>query len=178
VQDDPAFSTGPFASLTSLDVGVKLIRLLSKKVEIEEITLCDPFITVIKNRKGEMNLSTIGPKTPATSSPEQLEAPSQPTGNPLQVLALLRWTASLTQRHHPLSRDSTPKPTEYRVTISKCCSNLCIWARPNPASRRDRAALPGSGETRWLVWSARRQVRSEVIRFRPRLRQDRNGPQG
>jgi AsmA protein len=80
------------------------MRLLIKKVEIEEITLCDPFITVIKNRKGEMNLSTIGPKTPATSSPEQLEAPSQPTGNPLQVLALLRWTASLSQRHHPLSR--------------------------------------------------------------------------
>ena len=83
VQDDPACSTGPFASLTSLDVGVKLMRLLSKKVEIEEITLRDPFITVIKNRKSEMNLSTIGPKTPATSSPEQPEALSQPTGNPL-----------------------------------------------------------------------------------------------
>ena len=89
VQDDPAFGTGPFASLTSLDVGVKLMPLLSKKVEVEEITLRDPLITIIKNRKGEMNLSTIGPKTPATSSPEQPEAPSPPTGNPLQVLALL-----------------------------------------------------------------------------------------
>lgn len=89
VQDDPAFGTGPFASFTSLDGGVKLIPLLSKKVEVEEITLRDPLIGVIKNRKGEMNLSTIGTKTPATSSPEQPKVPSQPTGNPLQVLALL-----------------------------------------------------------------------------------------
>jgi AsmA protein len=133
VQNDPAFSTGPFASLTSLDVGVKLTRLLSKKVEIEEITLRNPLITVIKNRKGEMNLSTIGPKTPATSSPEQPEAPSQPTGNPLQVLALLAVDRiSITGGTIPYRDDSTPKPTEYRVTISKCCSNLCIWARPQP----------------------------------------------
>src|SRR4249920_2384044 len=44
VMDDPAFSAGPFASLASLDVGVKLMPLLSGKVEVEEITLRDPVI--------------------------------------------------------------------------------------------------------------------------------------
>src|SRR3970040_32338 len=42
VLDDPSFSSGPFASLTSLDVGVKLMPLMSKKIEVEEITLRDP----------------------------------------------------------------------------------------------------------------------------------------
>ena len=116
VQDDPAYGTGPFASLTSLDVGVKLMPLLSKKVEVEEITLRDPLITVIKNRKGEMNLSTIGPKTLARPSSEQPEAPSQATGNPLQVLALLAVDrVAITGGTITYRDNSTPKSTEYRV---------------------------------------------------------------
>jgi uncharacterized protein involved in outer membrane biogenesis len=116
VQEDPTFGAGPFASLASLDVGVKLIPLLSKKVEVEEITLRDPFITIIKNRKGEMNLSTIGPKTPSTSSPEQPESPSQPTGNPLQVLALLAVDrVSITGGTITYRDESTTKPTEYQI---------------------------------------------------------------
>jgi AsmA protein len=116
VQDDPAFGTGPFASLTSLDVGVKLMPLLSKKVEVEEITLLDPLITIIKNRKGEMNLSTIGPKTPAASSPERPEAPSPPTGNPLQVLALLAVDrVSITGGTLTYRDESTTNPKEYEV---------------------------------------------------------------
>lgn len=60
VLDDPAFGTDPFASLGSLDVGVKLMPLLGGQVEVEEITLRDPVITVIKNKNGVLNVSTIG----------------------------------------------------------------------------------------------------------------------
>src|SRR5882762_8016613 len=42
VLDDPAFGSSPFTSLTSLNVRVKLLPLLSGKVEVEEITLRDP----------------------------------------------------------------------------------------------------------------------------------------
>lgn len=116
VQDDPAFGVSPFASLTSLDVGIKLMPLLSKKIEVEEITLRDPLITVIKNRKGEMNLSTIGPKARAKLSSEQPEAPSQPTGNPLQVLALLAVDrVSITGGTITYRDESTSKPMEYQV---------------------------------------------------------------
>src|SRR5574337_652062 len=52
VLDDPSFGLTPFASLSSLDVGVKLMPLLSGKVEVEEITLHQPVITVIKNTHG------------------------------------------------------------------------------------------------------------------------------
>ena len=86
VMDDPAFSSNPFASLTSLDVGVKLLPLLSKRVEIEDITLREPLITVIRNKDGLTNLSTLGPRTTAPSAPEKPEAQQ---GDPLQALALL-----------------------------------------------------------------------------------------
>lgn len=86
VMDDPSFSSSPFASLSSLDVGVKLLPLLSRTVEIEEITLRDPLITVIKNKDGVTNLSTLGPRTTAAAAPEK---PETQQGDPLQALALL-----------------------------------------------------------------------------------------
>ena len=88
VLDDPAFGSSSFTSLTSLDVGVKLMPLLSGKVEVEDITLRDPVITVIKNKNGVLNVSTIGrtgvelPKTPS-------RAPIPSTEGPLKILALL-----------------------------------------------------------------------------------------
>ncbi|HET9844253.1 MAG TPA: AsmA family protein [Nitrospira sp.] len=88
VMDDPSFSESPFASLNSLDVGVKLWPLLSKKIEVEEITLRNPVITVIKNKAGVTNVSTIGPKTPVTADRKQPDSPKQP-GDPLEALALL-----------------------------------------------------------------------------------------
>ena len=88
VLDDPAFSSGPFASLSSLDVGVKLMPLLSKSVEVEEITLHNPVITVIKNKNGVLNASTIGRKgVPVPEKPSRAPIPS-PEG-PLKILALL-----------------------------------------------------------------------------------------
>ena len=52
VLDDPAFGSGPFTSLASLDVAVKLRPLLGGKVEVEGITLLNPVITVINNKNG------------------------------------------------------------------------------------------------------------------------------
>jgi AsmA protein len=88
VLDDPAFGSSPLTSLTSLDIGVKLMPLLSGKVEVEEITLRNPVITVVKNKNGVLNVSTIGrtgvelPKTPS-------RAPIPSTEGPLKILALL-----------------------------------------------------------------------------------------
>jgi AsmA protein len=114
VQDDPAFRSGPFASLSSLDVGVKLLPLLSGKVEVEEVTLRDPVISVLKNKNGVLNVSTIGPPTVAPPKPE---GPlPQPTRNPLQALALLAVDRVSIEGGKLTYRDeSSPKPTEYVV---------------------------------------------------------------
>ena len=113
VLDDPAFGSSPFASLTSLDVGIKLMPLLGGKVEVEDITLRDPVITIIKNKNGVLNVSTIGqtgvelPKTPS-------RAPIPSTEGPLKILALLAVDRVSIAGGTLTYRDlSVTKPTEY-----------------------------------------------------------------
>ena len=115
VQDDPAFGSSPFTSLTSLDVGVKLMPLLSGKVEVEDITLRAPVIMLIKNKSGILNVSTIGrtgvdlPKTPS-------RAPIPSTEGPLKILALLAVDRVSIVGGQLTYRDlSAAKPTEYIV---------------------------------------------------------------
>ncbi len=113
VLDDPAFGSGPFASLSSLEVGVKLMPLLSSKVEVEKITLRQPVITVIKNQKGVLNVSTIGRK--GVSVPEKpSRAPIPSTEGPLKILALLAVDRVSIDGGKLTYRDlSVAKPTEY-----------------------------------------------------------------
>ncbi|TKB77579.1 MAG: AsmA family protein [Nitrospira sp.] len=113
VLDDPAFGTGPIASLSSLEVGVKLMPLLSSKVEVEEITLRQPVITVIKNQKGVLNISTIGRKgVPVPEKPSRAPIPS--TEGPLKILALLAVDRVSIEGGKLTYRDlSAAKPTEY-----------------------------------------------------------------
>jgi AsmA protein len=112
VMDDPAFSTEPFASLTSLNIGVKLGPLLNKRVEVEEITLRDPVITVIKNAQGVTNTSTLGKQGPP--KPEAKE-PKPPTAEgPLHVLTLLAVDRiALTGGKLTYHDQSSATPTEY-----------------------------------------------------------------
>jgi AsmA protein len=87
VQDDPSFRQGPFASLSSLDVGVKLLPLLGGRVEVEELTLREPVIVVSKNKAGILNVSTLG--SPAPAVPTREAPPEEPAAGPLRALALL-----------------------------------------------------------------------------------------
>lgn len=113
VLDDPAFGAGPFASLASLDVGVQLRPLLSGRVEVEEITLRQPVITVVKNSNGVLNVSTIGrPGVPAPETPSRAPLPS--TEGPLKILGLLAVDrVSLTDGMLTYRDLSAAKPTEY-----------------------------------------------------------------
>ncbi|MDP1757422.1 MAG: AsmA family protein, partial [Pseudohongiella sp.] len=115
ILDDPSFSAGPFASLTSLDVGVKLLPLLSQQVEVEEISLRDPVITVITNKDGVMNVSTIGARTttPSTAEPGTVPPPGR---DPLQLLALFAVDRVSIEGGRLTYRDlSTAPVTEYQV---------------------------------------------------------------
>lgn len=113
VIEDPAFGTGPFASLSSVDVGVKLMPLLSGKVEVEEITLHEPLITVIKNKSGVLNAATLGRKgAAAPETPSRAPVPS-PDG-PLKILALLAVDRVSLAGGKIMYRDfSQAKPVEY-----------------------------------------------------------------
>jgi AsmA protein len=113
VLDDPAFGSGPFASLASLDVGVQLLPLLSGRVEVEEIILREPVMTVVKNQRGVLNVATIGrPGVPAPETPSRAPIPS--TEGPLRILGLLAVDRVSIEGGTLTYRDlSTPKQTEY-----------------------------------------------------------------
>ena len=113
VLDDPAFGSSSFTSLTSLDIGVKLMPLLSGKVEVEDITLRNPVITVIKNKSGVLNVSTIG-RTGVTLPHTPSRAPIPSTEGPLKILALLAVDRVSISGGTLTYRDlSAPEPTEY-----------------------------------------------------------------
>jgi AsmA protein len=115
VLDDPAFGSTPFISLTSLDVGVTLLPLFSGNVEIEDITLRDPVITVIKNKNGVLNVSTIG-RTGINLPTIPSRAPIPSTEGLLKILALLAVDRVSISGGTLTYRDlSAPMPTEYNV---------------------------------------------------------------
>jgi len=61
IGDDPAFhSNAPFAQVSELDVSVKLLPLLAKKVEVDSVNLKRPQIELIRNAQGVWNFSTLG----------------------------------------------------------------------------------------------------------------------
>ena len=61
IADDPAFSKSPFITAKSLEVGIELLPLIfSKKLNVKEIVLDQPQITLLKSAKGTWNFSSLG----------------------------------------------------------------------------------------------------------------------
>src|SRR4051794_26582751 len=88
IADDPAFGSVPFVKADALNVGVNVIPLvLSKTLEIREITLSRPQVSLLRTPAGKWNFSTIGSKSPEGSpapsgtgtQPEAPASSAQPT---------------------------------------------------------------------------------------------------
>ena len=61
IADDPAFSRSPFVTARALKVGVELMPLIfSKQLNVTDITLEEPRITLLKTSGGKWNFSSIG----------------------------------------------------------------------------------------------------------------------
>ena len=84
VSDDPKFNSGPFLTAKTVKVGVELIPLIfSQQLNVTEITVVDPQVTMLKDPSGRWNFSSIGgassktsPKAPAASGSNSAEAVS------------------------------------------------------------------------------------------------------
>lgn len=85
IADDPHFSRSAFISAQSLKVGVELIPLIfSKTLNVTELTLSQPQISLIKSENGERwNFSSLGGKN--TSAPKETKS----SGNPNLSVAKL-----------------------------------------------------------------------------------------
>jgi AsmA protein len=78
IADDPAFSNQPFVKAESLNVGVNMIPLIfSKTLEIRDITLTKPQVSLLRAPAGKWNFSTIGQSSSGAAQP----APAEPGAN-------------------------------------------------------------------------------------------------
>src|SRR6266849_4409255 len=70
IGDDPKFSSAPFLTAKSLNVGVELMPLiLSKTLNVTGVTIASPQLTLLRNAAGQWNYSSLGAsaaKAPAT----------------------------------------------------------------------------------------------------------------
>jgi uncharacterized protein involved in outer membrane biogenesis len=79
IGDDPRYRDKlPFAQVGQMDVSVNLIPLLSKRIEINSLTLKRPTIELIKDASGVWNFSSIG-QAPQV---EQTNVPHEPSRRP------------------------------------------------------------------------------------------------
>jgi len=93
IADDPAFSKEPFVQAKSLSVGVELMPLIfSKTLNVTELTLNAPEITLVKSENGEKwNFSSLGGKSAAETKPPEKKAEKAESagGNPNLSVAKL-----------------------------------------------------------------------------------------
>jgi hypothetical protein len=78
VAEDPSFGTAPFLQLDTGRVRLKLVPLLSGRVELGDIVLKKPVITIIQAADGRLNISTLG----TTTEPRPPSRPGRTTGAP------------------------------------------------------------------------------------------------
>jgi AsmA protein len=82
IADDPAFGNAPFVKAEALNVGVNMVPLIfSKKLEVRDITLTRPQVSLLRTTAGKWNFSTLGSK-PAESGANASAPAIQPSGAP------------------------------------------------------------------------------------------------
>jgi AsmA protein len=76
VSDDPKFNPGPFLTAKTVKVGVELIPLIfSQQLNVTEITVVNPQVTMLKDPSGRWNFSSIG-GAPSKTVPKSAPANS------------------------------------------------------------------------------------------------------
>jgi AsmA protein len=87
IADDPSFSNSPFIKANKLRVGVEMLPLIfSKTLHITDLTLSQPQVSLLRDRSGKWNFSTLGSASPAKKSgstpPSSAgQSPAPPVGN-------------------------------------------------------------------------------------------------
>jgi len=80
IADDPSFSSSPFIQAQTLNVGVEMVPLIfSKTLHITDITLSQPKVSLLRDRSGKWNFSTLGSASPAKKTGA---APPSSAGQP------------------------------------------------------------------------------------------------
>jgi AsmA protein len=83
VADDPKFSPSPFLTAKSVGVGVEMMPLIfSKQLNVTDITIDEPQVTLLKNANGVWNYSTIGASQSTEAKPAASATPAASSSTP------------------------------------------------------------------------------------------------
>ena len=122
IADDPAFSNQPFVKADALDLGVNLMPLiLSKKLEVRDITLTRPQVSLMRTPQGRWNFSTIGSPQGGSASG------GAPSGSPQANKEKPAPSKSTGKQSQP-SQASAPPPSEKTQSEQGLEQNLSVGA--------------------------------------------------
>ena len=77
IADDPKFSNAPFIKAKSLKVGVEMLPLIfSKQINVTEVVINEPEITLLRNQAGVWNFSSLGNSSEKNKPAEKSSGPT------------------------------------------------------------------------------------------------------
>jgi AsmA protein len=86
VSDDPKFNSGAFLTAKTVRVGVEMIPLIfSQQLNVTEITVLNPQVTMLKDPSGRWNFSSIGG---SSAKPAPKTAPANSGSNSAEALSI------------------------------------------------------------------------------------------
>jgi AsmA protein len=90
IGDDPKFSSAPFLTAKSLDVGVEVMPLIfSKTLNVTGVTIASPQVTLLHNAAGQWNYSSLGgAAAKAQAKKPPAEKPSPTAGEEVSIKKL------------------------------------------------------------------------------------------
>ena len=77
VAEDPKFGTAPFLKLQTGRINLRLMPLLTGRVELGDVVLDKPVVTVVQAADGRLNISTLGTGTGPKPGGEPGKAPGE-----------------------------------------------------------------------------------------------------
>src|SRR5258707_11737854 len=94
IGDDPKFSSAPFLTAKSLNVGVEMMPLIfSKTLNVTGVTIASPRVTLLHNAAGQWNYSSLGGAAAKSQAKKPAEKPSG-TLNAAEELSIKKLTLS------------------------------------------------------------------------------------
>ena len=163
ISDDPKFSSGPFLTAKKVRVGVELMPLIfSKQLNVTEITIVNPQVTLLRDPSGKWNFSSLGSNNtsaPAQSTPQAAQPSTGSGGGGAQTLSVKE--LSLEDGQITLGSTNSQKRTEYtkvNLTASDVAANnsfpvtfsmdlpgggtMKIDGKAGPVDQKDAAMTP------------------------------------
>lgn len=125
IADDPSFSNTPFIQAQKLNVGVEVLPLIfSKTLHITDLTLSEPQVSLLRDKSGKWNFSTLGSAAPAKKTGEAPPAsagqpPAAPTSNAGKQPPSPQGSQSATSNPKEASNPSSPPSIEQNLSVGK-----------------------------------------------------------